>query len=64
MDSNTTFQAIKNRIEQMVSEREWQQFHSLKNLSMDISIEAAELMEHFLWSDEKSSFEQFDQKKR
>ena len=29
--------------------REWQQFHSPKNLSMAISAEAAELMEHFLW---------------
>ena len=29
--------------------RDWQQFHSPKNLSMSIAIEAAELMEHFQW---------------
>lgn len=29
--------------------RDWRQFHSPKNLSMSIAIEAAELMEHFQW---------------
>jgi NTP pyrophosphatase (non-canonical NTP hydrolase) len=29
--------------------RNWRQFHSPKNLSMSIAIEAAELMEHFQW---------------
>ena len=29
--------------------RDWKQFHSPKNLSMSIAIEAAELMEHFQW---------------
>jgi NTP pyrophosphatase (non-canonical NTP hydrolase) len=32
-----------------VQEREWEQFHSPKNLSMGIAIEAAELMECFQW---------------
>ena len=35
--------------------REWQQFHSPKNLSMAISAEAAELMEHFLWQSPEQS---------
>jgi NTP pyrophosphatase (non-canonical NTP hydrolase) len=30
-------------------EREWQQFHNSKDLSLAISIEAAELLELFLW---------------
>jgi NTP pyrophosphatase (non-canonical NTP hydrolase) len=34
-----------------VAERDWQQFHSPKNLSMSLAIEAAELMEHFQWID-------------
>jgi len=33
-----------------VRERDWEQFHSPKNLSMALSAEAGELMEHFLWS--------------
>ena len=32
-----------------MAERDWNQFHSPKNLSMSIAIEAAELMEHFQW---------------
>jgi len=30
-------------------ERDWRQFHTPKNLSMSISIEVSELMEHFQW---------------
>ncbi len=41
---------------QFANERDWNQFHSPKNLSMSIAIEAAELMEHFQWiSQEESS---------
>ncbi|PLX86064.1 MAG: NTP pyrophosphohydrolase [Desulfuromonas sp.] len=32
-----------------VRERDWEQYHAPKNLSMSIAIEAAELMEHFQW---------------
>lgn len=31
--------------------RDWRQFHNPKDLSLAISIEAAELLEHFLWKD-------------
>jgi NTP pyrophosphatase (non-canonical NTP hydrolase) len=33
-----------------VAERDWAQFHTPKNLAMGVAIEAAEIMEHFLWS--------------
>ncbi|MEQ8789370.1 MAG: nucleotide pyrophosphohydrolase [Pirellulaceae bacterium] len=36
-------------VRQFVDERDWRQFHSPKNLSMALTIEAAELMEHFQW---------------
>lgn len=36
-------------------ERDWQQFHSPKNLSMALSVEAAELLEHFQWMKEEDS---------
>jgi len=32
--------------------RDWKQFHAPKNLAVSISIESAELLEHFQWSDE------------
>jgi dCTP diphosphatase len=37
------------------AEREWNQFHNPKNLAMAISIEAAEIMEHFQWASEQES---------
>ena len=42
---------LQEKIKKFVSERDWEKFHSLKNLSMSLSIEAAELMEHFQWAD-------------
>jgi dCTP diphosphatase len=42
---------LQNAVEVFVAERDWAQFHTPKNLAMAVSIEAAELMEHFLWSD-------------
>lgn len=48
-DPEITLQEIKARIKQFVRERDWEQYHSPKNLSMSIAIEAAELMEHFQW---------------
>ena len=45
-----TLKELKNLVAGFVKERDWEQFHSPKNLSMSISIEAAELMEHFQWT--------------
>ena len=49
MDQETTFQAVKKLVEEFVGERDWQKYHSPKNISMALAIEAAELMEHFQW---------------
>lgn len=38
---------------QFRKERDWAQFHTPKDLAMDISIEAAEILEHFLWKNDK-----------
>ncbi len=48
-DSKTTLQDLKDRMSSFVRERDWEQFHTPKNLAMSIAIEAAELMEHFQW---------------
>lgn len=48
-DKETIIDELKSLIESFVDEREWKQFHSPKNISMSISIEAAELMELFQW---------------
>ena len=41
---------LKESIDAFVAERDWAQFHTPKNLAMGLAIEAAELMEHFLWT--------------
>ena len=48
-DRITTIAQLRAMVRQFVDDRDWQQFHSPKNLSMAMSIEAAELMEHFQW---------------
>ena len=48
-DKETNLDELKSLIEAFVDERDWKQFHNPKNLSMAISIEAAELMELFQW---------------
>ena len=48
-DQNTTIAELRNLVGQFVDARDWHQFHSPKNLSMALAIEAAELMEHFQW---------------
>lgn len=49
MDDRTTIAELRERVRQFVDARDWRQFHTPKNLSMSLAIEAAELMEHFQW---------------
>jgi NTP pyrophosphatase (non-canonical NTP hydrolase) len=48
-DDATTVAELRKLIGDFVAERDWEQFHSPKNVSMALAIEAAELMEHFQW---------------
>jgi NTP pyrophosphatase (non-canonical NTP hydrolase) len=50
-DSTATLADLRDLVRRFVDERDWRQFHSPKNLSMSLAIEAAELMEHFQWID-------------
>lgn len=54
-DSATTLADLKARVLAFVRERDWEQFHSPKNLSMALAAESGELMEHFLWSTAEES---------
>jgi dCTP diphosphatase len=56
-DATTTLATLKDAVRQFAAEREWEPFHSPKNLSMGLAVEAAELMEHFLWVDTEQSRE-------
>jgi NTP pyrophosphatase (non-canonical NTP hydrolase) len=48
-DATTTVAELRQLIADFVAERDWSQFHSPKNVSMALAVEAAELMEHFQW---------------
>ncbi len=48
---------LQEILAQFALERDWDQFHSPKNLAMALSIEASELMELFLWKTEEESFQ-------
>ena len=46
------YEKINNEIKKFVEERDWDQFHSPKNLSMALSVEASELVEIYQWQKE------------
>ncbi len=46
---------LLQQIRKFVRDRDWEQFHSPKNLSMALSIETAEIMEHFQWKTTEES---------
>ena len=54
-DSATTVSQLKERVLAFARERDWEQFHAPKNLSMALAAEAGELMEHFLWATPEES---------
>jgi dCTP diphosphatase len=54
-DAITTVAELRAGMAGFVRDREWEQFHSPKNLAMALAAEAAELMEHFLWVDNEAS---------
>jgi NTP pyrophosphatase (non-canonical NTP hydrolase) len=43
---------LRDALRQFANEREWGRFHSPKNLAIAISVESAELLEHFQWLSE------------
>lgn len=47
--------ALKQQLADFAQARDWDQFHSPKNLAMALNVEAAELLEHFQWLTEQQS---------
>ena len=50
-----TLEELQREVVEFARERDWEQFHAPKNLSMALAGEAAELMEHFLWATPEAS---------
>jgi dCTP diphosphatase len=54
-DETATLRELRDHVQAFARERDWEQFHSPKNLSMALAAEAGELMEHFLWLESEAS---------
>jgi dCTP diphosphatase len=48
---------LRDKLRAFAAARDWDQFHSPKNLSMALMVEVAELMEHFQWLTEAQSLD-------
>ena len=46
-----SLESLRDRLREFAKERDWDQYHTPKNLSMALIAEAAELIEHFQWVD-------------
>ena len=49
---------LKTLIKTFIVERDWEQFHSPKNLAMALSVEVSEVVEHFQWLTEEELTEE------
>ncbi|MDO8293234.1 MAG: nucleotide pyrophosphohydrolase [Gallionella sp.] len=57
MPNQSDLPMLRDKLRAFAEARDWDQFHSPKNLSMALMVEAAELMEHFQWLTEAQSAE-------
>ena len=53
----TALRLLRDRLRDFASARDWNQFHSPKNLAIALSVEAAELLEHFQWVADRDSLD-------
>ncbi len=52
-----SIEALRTALRQFAAQRDWDQFHFPKNLAIALSVEAAELLEHFQWMPDQESSE-------
>lgn len=64
MDSKTNIQELKEKVKNFCEKRDWDQFHSAKDLATALIIEAAELLEPFRWKSEEQEKELLKNRKQ
>jgi NTP pyrophosphatase (non-canonical NTP hydrolase) len=52
-DQQTNIDDLKALVQGFISERNWQKYHSPKNIAVSVVLEASELLEHFQWTGEE-----------
>lgn len=62
--STETLEQLRQRLAEFAKVRDWEQFHSPKNLAMALIGEAAEIIEHFQWLSEEQSKQLTPEKKQ
>jgi dCTP diphosphatase len=60
MDNQTNISELKSEVKEFVRTRDWTKHHSARNLALSISIEAAELLEHYQWSTQEAVAQQLN----
>jgi NTP pyrophosphatase (non-canonical NTP hydrolase) len=63
-DKSTSIQELKDVAKKFRDERDWGQFHTPKELAIDMSIEAGELLELFLWKSNEEIAEKLNSDKK
>jgi NTP pyrophosphatase (non-canonical NTP hydrolase) len=63
MMKDSVLNELQDTLLAFARERDWEQFHSPKNLVMALSVEASELLEHFQWMTEAQSESLSDSKR-
>lgn len=64
VDEKTTVGELKREVQKFNDERDWDQFHNPKDMAVNIALEAAELLEPFVYKSEKQMKEIMEGKKR
>ncbi|MBI3817743.1 MAG: nucleotide pyrophosphohydrolase [Planctomycetes bacterium] len=54
-NNSSAFTHLRDSLRKFAAEREWDQFHSPKNLASALAVESGELLEHFQWLTEEES---------
>jgi dCTP diphosphatase len=63
MPKQSDLMMLRDKLRDFAKARDWDQFHSPKNLSMALMVEVAEMMEHFQWLTEAQSLDLAKQSK-
>lgn len=62
-DNKKTVTDIQSDIQSFVNERDWDQFHNPKDLAISLSLETAEVLEHFQWKNDAEIANHIDEKR-
>ena len=64
IDDKSNIKELKELVKKFCEERDWDQYHSAKDLAIGIITESSELLEHFRFKSEKETEDLFDEKSK